>query len=58
VFLAILASLPMMLGWLVLLPLVFTSLYASYCDIFPPVKETSSAPPEDEAVTRDDQEHF
>lgn len=39
IFLAILASIPMMLGWLVLLPLVFTSLYASYCDIFPAEKE-------------------
>jgi len=39
-FLAILASLPMLLGWLVLLPLTFTSLFASYCDIFPPEKET------------------
>jgi len=38
-FLAILASLPMMLGWLVLLPLVFTSLYASYRDIFPIAEE-------------------
>jgi uncharacterized membrane protein len=57
-FLAVLASLPMMLGWLVLLPLVFTSLYASYCDIFPPVKKVSNAPLEDEGVTRDDQEHF
>jgi uncharacterized membrane protein len=35
VLLAILASIPMMLGWLVLLPIVFTSLYESYCDIFP-----------------------
>jgi uncharacterized membrane protein len=42
-FLAILASLPMFLGWLVLLPLVFTSLYASYSDIFPAAKETSQA---------------
>ena len=41
--LAILASLPMMLGWLVLLPLVFTSLYASYRNIFPP--EKTGAPP-------------
>ena len=41
--LAILASLPMMLGWLVLLPLVFTSLYASYCDLFPAVKESAPA---------------
>ena len=45
-FLAILASLPMMLGWLVLLPLVFTSLYASYCDIFPPEKSASGPPPQ------------
>ena len=43
-FLAILASLPIMLGWLILLPLVFTSLYASYCDIFPAEKLTGSAP--------------
>ncbi len=46
IFLAILASLPMMLGWLVLLPLVFTSLYASYRDIFPTVEEVISIPPE------------
>ena len=32
---AILASLPMMLGWLVLLPIIFTSLYVSYSEIFP-----------------------
>ena len=49
--LAILASLPMMLGWLVLLPIVFTSLYASYCDIFPAVKEDQ--PPAGEASTPD-----
>jgi len=53
--LAILASLPMMLGWLVLLPLVFTSLYASYCDIFPPVKDASSTPPQAKVFNRDDQ---
>ncbi|NNM69211.1 MAG: hypothetical protein HKM00_04500 [Gallionella sp.] len=45
--LAIFASLPMMLGWLVLMPIVFTSLYASYCDIFPVV----TAPPQ--TVTND-----
>jgi uncharacterized membrane protein len=56
--LAILASIPMMLGWLVLLPLVFTSLYASYCDIFPPVKEASSTPLEGDVISRDDQAHF
>lgn len=41
--LAILASIPMMLGWLVLLPIVFTSLYACYCDIFPAAKENQPA---------------
>jgi uncharacterized membrane protein len=54
--LAILASIPMMLGWLVLMPIVFTSLYASFCDIFP--AEVSSAPIEGEVITRDDQAHF
>ena len=44
-FLAILASIPMMLGWLILLPLIFTSLYASYCDIFPPEPEIGSPEP-------------
>jgi len=39
IMLAILASIPMMLGWLVLMPIVFTSLYASYCGIFPAAKE-------------------
>lgn len=39
ILLAILASIPMMLGWLVLLPIMFTSLYACYCDIFPAAKE-------------------
>ena len=50
-FLAMLASLPMFLGWVVLLPIVFTSLYASYSDIFPPVKEAdTSAPGSDNSV--------
>jgi uncharacterized membrane protein len=57
-FLAVLASLPMMLGWLVLLPLVFTSLYASYSDIFPPVKDISSTQLEGDVIGRDDQAHF
>ncbi len=39
ILLAILASIPMMLGWLVLLPIVFTSIYACYCDIFPAAGE-------------------
>lgn len=42
--LAILASIPMMLGWLVLFPIVFTSLYACYRDIFPPTPEAAAAP--------------
>ena len=32
---AILASVPMMLGWLVLVPVLITSMYAAYRDIFP-----------------------
>lgn len=51
--LAILASMPMMLGWLILMPMVFTSLYASFCDIFPePVIELAAA------TEQDDQAHF
>ncbi len=50
-FLAILASLPMMLGWLVLLPLVFTSLYASYHDIFPATRENKQAAEVSDAFT-------
>ncbi|MDO8291594.1 MAG: BPSS1780 family membrane protein [Gallionella sp.] len=52
-FLAILASIPMMLGWLVLLPLVFTSLYACYCDIFPAVKENRQDAKGGDAFTPD-----
>lgn len=33
--LAILATMPMMLGWLILMPMVFTTMYASFCDLFP-----------------------
>jgi len=39
ILLAVLASIPVFLGWLVLLPVIFTSLYASYSDIFPPSTE-------------------
>lgn len=42
ILLAILASIPMMLGWLVLMPIVFTSLYACYSGIFPPAQETAA----------------
>lgn len=46
--LAILASIPIMLGWLVLMPIIFTSIYACYGDIFPLEQETGAgqaAPP-------------
>jgi uncharacterized membrane protein len=43
-FLAILASIPMMLGWLILMPIMFTSIYAAYCDIFPVAKEIQKHP--------------
>jgi uncharacterized membrane protein len=39
ILLAVLATIPIMLGWLVLLPVIFTSLYASFCDIFPVATE-------------------
>ncbi len=51
--LAMLASLPMMLGWLVLLPMVFTTLYASYSGIFPPLKEAVDTPPQDDIFKSD-----
>lgn len=40
--LAILGSIPMFLGWLVLIPMAFTSIYAAYRDIFPAPVETGS----------------
>lgn len=57
-FLAILATIPMGLGWLVLLPLVYTSSYASYNEIFPPTKEAGNTPLESDVIARDDQAHF
>lgn len=51
--LALLASMPMMLGWLILMPMVFTSLYASFCDIFPP--ELIAVTEATDADGRDDQ---
>ncbi len=54
--LAVLASMPMMLGWLILMPMVFTSLYASFSDIFP--AEVSSKTIEAGVAGGDDQAHF
>ncbi|MBI5431066.1 MAG: hypothetical protein HY938_11525 [Nitrosomonadales bacterium] len=51
---ALLASLPMMLGWLVLMPVVIASMYATYSDLFPMQPETPRAA-EGEAVTPGDQ---
>ncbi len=51
--LAILASIPMMLGWLVLMPIVLTSLYACYSGIFPAVKEDQQPPAKSDAFTPD-----
>jgi len=51
---AVLATLPMMLGWLVLLPIIFTSMYAIYRDLFPTQEETAAAV-EGKGVARDDQ---
>ena len=52
-FLAILASIPMMLGWLVLMPIVFTSLYACYRNIFPAMKENPQPPEKNDVFTPD-----
>ncbi len=37
---AMLASMPMMLGWLLLLPVIITSMYAIYSDLFPTPTES------------------
>jgi len=41
--LAALASMPLMLGWLVLLPIIITSQYAIYRDLFPMQKDLQAA---------------
>ena len=54
---AILASMPMMLGWLVLLPIIIASLYTIYIDLFP----LDSEPVPEPAGTgsgADEQSHF
>lgn len=52
---AVVASMPMMLGWLVLLPLMLTSTYAAYYDLFPEQKEAAGSVLEGEVITHDDQ---
>lgn len=54
---AFLASLPMMLGWLILVPVVITSIYAAYRDLFP-IKTGTTAIGTGEVIEHDDQEHF
>ncbi|MBI3902272.1 MAG: hypothetical protein HY306_04920 [Nitrosomonadales bacterium] len=51
------ASMPMMLGWLILLPVMLTSMYAGYRDLFPMQEEAAPAV-EGEVIPRDDQAHF
>jgi hypothetical protein len=57
-FLAFLASLPMFLGWVVLLPLVFTSLYASYSGIFPAVTAAGNTARQSDVNTPNDQSYY
>ncbi|MBI5006829.1 MAG: hypothetical protein HZB95_06850 [Nitrosomonadales bacterium] len=42
--LAILATVPMMMGWIILIPVMVTSIYACYRDIFPFPEETAEQP--------------
>ena len=45
ILLAIVATVPMMLGWIILIPVMVTSLYACYSDIFPLPDETAEETP-------------
>lgn len=56
--LAVLATLPMGLGWLILFPVVYTSTYASYIDIFPPLNENGAAGTDPAAGMQNDQSYF
>ena len=51
---AILASVPVMLGWLILLPVIITSMYAAYRDLFPTEADLAAVAAE-EAVKSGDQ---
>lgn len=51
---AFIATLPMALGWLFLLPIMFTSMYVAYNDMFPP-PAAESRTVEGEVLTREDE---
>jgi len=52
---AVLATLPMMLGWLVLLPILITSMYAVYRDMFPMESDLAASSANMEAAPPGDQ---
>ena len=54
---AVLASMPMMLGWLILMPVLITSVYAAYRDFFP-IEEVPSAMVQSEEVEPQDNPHL
>ena len=54
--LAIIASMPMMLGWLVLMPIAIASIYIIYSDLFPQQTKTPQTI-EGEVVNKDEQSH-
>ena len=54
---AIVASLPIMLGWLFLLPVIITSMYAIYSDLFP-MQTAAPKTVEGEVVTSNEEPHF
>ncbi len=47
---AIAASMPFMLGWLLLLPVLITSMYVIYSDLFPEAKESPQVVEEGEVI--------
>lgn len=55
---AIIASMPMMLGWLVLLPIIIASMYTIYIDLFPAPSPEAQAAIEGVTISRDEESHF